>query len=64
LNFSRSDSHTKKVRIDNNKSKKNRSSTSIHSLEDEAEKQVEMQLLDSSLTEPKIIQPKKEVTRI
>jgi len=33
-----------------------------HSLEDEAEKQMEMQLLDSPLPEPKIMPPKKEVT--
>ncbi len=60
FNISRSDDNTKKVRTDNNNSKKNRSSTgSRHALEDETEKQLEMQLLDSET--PKIRQPSKEV---
>jgi hypothetical protein len=62
FNISRSDDNTKKVRTDNNNSKKNRSSTgSRHALEDETEKQLEMQLLDSPPGTPKIRQPSKEV---
>jgi hypothetical protein len=61
FSFQRSEGNTKKVRIDSN-AKKNRSSTaSGHALEDETEKQMEMQLLDSPPS-PKIKQPKKEVT--
>ncbi len=60
FNIYRSDDNTKKVRTDNTNSKKNRSSTgSRHALEDETEKQLEMQLLDSET--PKIRQPSKEV---
>ncbi len=62
MNFYRSEFSKKKVQIDNNNSKKNPSSTaSHHSLEDETEKQMEMQLLDSPSSEPQIKQPKKEV---
>jgi len=57
-----SDDNTKKVRTDNNNSKKNRSSTgSRHTLEDETEKQLEMQLLDSPSETPEIRQPSKEM---
>lgn len=63
FSFFRSDNNGKKVRIDNSNSKKNRSSTaSSHKLEDETEKQLEMQLLDSSSPETEIKQPKKKVT--
>ncbi|CAF1210797.1 unnamed protein product, partial [Adineta ricciae] len=44
----RSDSNTKRVRIESDSVKKNRSaSASRHSLVDETERQMEMQLLDS-----------------
>jgi hypothetical protein len=60
--FSRSDSDTNKISIDGNNAKKDRSG-SHPKLEDETEKQLEMQLLDSSPPEAKIKQPKtKEVT--
>jgi magnesium-transporting ATPase (P-type) len=55
-----SDSDTKQVRIDGKNAKKNRSG-SHPTLEDETEKQLEMQLLDSPSLEPKIKQPKKEM---
>ncbi len=61
LFYFRSDSDTKQVRIDGKNAKKNRSG-SHPTLEDETEKQLEMQLLDSPSLEPKIKQPKKEVT--
>ena len=59
----RTDSSTEKIRIENNNGKNNRSSTgSRPKLEDDTEKQLEMQLLESPLTETDIRQPKKEVT--
>ncbi|CAF5083901.1 unnamed protein product, partial [Rotaria sp. Silwood1] len=52
---------TKKVRVDNNNSIKNRSSTASHpSLVDKTEKQMEMQSLDSSPPSPEIRQSKKQ----
>ncbi|CAF3361359.1 unnamed protein product [Rotaria sp. Silwood1] len=58
--FVKSEFSTKKVRKDNNNSKKNRSSTASHpSLVDETEKQMEMQLIDSSPPSPEIRQPNK-----
>ncbi|CAF4120570.1 unnamed protein product [Rotaria sp. Silwood2] len=54
--------NTKKVRIDNNNSKKNRSSTASHpSLVDETEKQMEMKLIESSPPSPEIRQPEKQM---
>ncbi|CAF3571700.1 unnamed protein product [Rotaria sp. Silwood1] len=53
---------TKKVRVDNNNSIKNRSSTASHSsLVDKTEKQMEMQSLDSPPPSPEIRQSKKQV---
>ncbi|CAF3983316.1 unnamed protein product, partial [Rotaria sp. Silwood2] len=52
----------KKVRIDNNNSKKNRSSTASHpSLVDKTEKQMELQLLHSPPPSPEIGQPKRQM---
>ncbi|CAF4705876.1 unnamed protein product, partial [Rotaria sp. Silwood1] len=60
MNYVKSEFSTKKVRKDNNNSKKNRSSTASHpSLVDETEKQMEMQLIDSSPPSPEIRQPNK-----
>lgn len=64
LFFSRTDSSIEKIRVDNNNGKNNRSSTGSRSkLEDDSEKQLEMHLLESPMTEINIQQPKKkEVT--
>lgn len=60
--FFRTDTSTEKIRIESNNGKNNRSSTgSRPKLEDDSEKQLEMQLLESPLTETNIRQPKKEV---
>ncbi|CAF3326610.1 unnamed protein product [Rotaria socialis] len=52
----------KNVRTDSKVSKKNRPSADSHpTLEDETEKQMEMQLLDPSIPSPEIKQPKKKM---
>ena len=63
--FSRTDFSSDKIRVDSTDGRNNRSSTGSRSkLEDDSEKQLEMQLLESPLTETNIRQPKKEVTII
>lgn len=60
FNIYRSDSNTKNVRTDTNNSKKNRSSAGPR-LEDETERQMEMQLIDSATPSTKVKQPGKKV---